>query len=42
MTPGRESNRATVVGGERSHHWAIPAPLINVFWEKGAISLAIS
>ena len=24
----RESNRATAVGGERSHHCAIPAPLL--------------
>jgi len=26
MTPGRNRTRATLVGGERSHHCAIPAP----------------
>jgi hypothetical protein len=26
MTPGRYRTRATLVGGERSHHYANPAP----------------
>ena len=27
MTPGLNRTRDTLVGGERSHYWAIPAPL---------------
>ena len=27
VTPGRNGTRATLVGGERSHHYSTPAPL---------------
>ena len=35
MRPGRNQTQATLVGGERSHHCAIPAPyyfLVYIFF----------
>jgi len=37
MTPSRNRTRATLVGGERSHHYTIPAPHFSSSFSKSAI-----